>query len=103
MIGDILKHTRNIYGYKAVEMSSMLGISTSYLSEIENNKKQPSLDILKKYADIYGIKLSSLILLSESIEEVEKQGKGISFIRNMMIKLIAKMSDVAGKSYEEKQ
>ena len=52
MIGDVLKRTRIIYGYKASEMSSELGISASYLSEIENNKKQPSLDLLQKYADI---------------------------------------------------
>lgn len=39
MIGDVLKRTRIIYGYKASEMSSELGISASYLSEIENNKK----------------------------------------------------------------
>ena len=53
MIGDVLKRTRIIYGYKASEMSSELGISASYLSEIENNKKQPSLELLQKYADIY--------------------------------------------------
>ena len=48
VIGDVLKHLRKIYGYKAVEMSKELGISTSYLSEIENGKKQPSLEHLKK-------------------------------------------------------
>ena len=82
MIGDILKRTRAIYGYKASEMSELLQISKSYLSEIENNKKQPSLELLKKYSDIYGMKLSSLILLSESDK----------FIRNMLIKLIEKMT-----------
>ena len=59
MIGDVLKRMRIIYRYKASEMSSELGISASYLSEIENNKKQPSLDLLQKYADIYGIRCSS--------------------------------------------
>ena len=39
MIGDVLKRTRTIYGYKANEMSSALGISASYLSEIENNNE----------------------------------------------------------------
>ena len=73
MIGDVLKRTRIIYGYKASEMSSELGISASYLSEIENNKKQPSLDLLQKYADIYGIRLSSLILLSENMDEVRQR------------------------------
>jgi DNA-binding XRE family transcriptional regulator len=100
MIGDVLKRTRTIYGYKATEMSSMLGISASYLSEIENNKKQPSLELLEKYAKIYGIRLSSLILLSENIEEAEKSGKGTAMIRNMMIHLIQGMSISAGDSDE---
>lgn len=101
MIGDVLKLTRAIYGYKANEMSSALGISASYLSEIENNKKQPSLELLEKYADIYGIRLSSLILLSENIENAEKAGKGTIFVRNMMMHLIQSMSKTASDSDEE--
>ena len=98
MIGDVLKRIRIIYGYKASEMSSELGISASYLSEIENNKKQPSLELLQKYADIYGIRLSSLILLSENME---KSGKGTVFVRNMMAHLIQSMSAAAGDPDEE--
>lgn len=101
MIGDALKRTRTIYGYKANEMSVALGISASYLSEIENNKKQPSLEILRKYADIYGIKLSSLILLSENIDELAKENKSNIFIRNLMMNLIAKMSQNLGEPNEE--
>lgn len=94
MIGEILKKLRNIYSYKASELSKKLEISQSYLSEIENNKKQPSLELLKKYSEIYGIKLSSLILLSENFEIAEKQQKGTgnNLIRNMMITFINKMS-----------
>ena len=69
MINDVLKKLRTIYGYKAVEMSRLLEISPSYLSEIENGKKQPSLELLKKYSEIFEIKLSSLILLMESYDE----------------------------------
>ena len=87
MIGDILKRTRTIYGYKASELSELLGISKSYLSEIENNKKQPSLELLEKYSKIYDMKL-----LSENYEEASKSNKGDKFIRNMMIKLIEKMT-----------
>ena len=101
MIGDVLKRMRIIYGYKASEMSSELGISASYLSEIENNKKQPSLELLQKYADIYGIRLSSLILLSENMDEAEKSGKGTVFVRNMMAHLIQSMSAAAGDPDEE--
>jgi transcriptional regulator with XRE-family HTH domain len=104
MIGDVLKRTRTIYGYKASEMSSMLGISKSYLSEIENNKKQPSLDLLKRYSDILGIKLSSLILLSEDFEEASKRNKSQEFIKQMMLRLINFMSDDKGVSnFDEKE
>ena len=92
MIGDTLKKTRNIYGYKASQLCKLLDISPSYLSEIENNKKQPSLELLQKFADVFGIKLSSLILLSESYEEAILKGKGTALIRSMMLSLINKLS-----------
>lgn len=38
MIGDTLKKLRAIYGLTSSQMSEELGISASYLSEIENNK-----------------------------------------------------------------
>lgn len=100
VIGEVLKRLRKIYGYKAVEMSNHLCISPSYLSEIENGKKQPSLDLLKKYAQLFEIKLSSLILLAESYEEAEKQGKGTAMIRSMMISLINNMSKTVGDRNE---
>ena len=93
MIGEVLKRIRKIYGFKAVEMSESLGISPSYLSEIENGKKQPSLELLKKYASIFGIKLSALILLAETYEEAESKGKGTAMVRSMMISLINNMSN----------
>ncbi len=92
MIGDMLKKTRLIYGYKANEMSKSLGISPGYLSEIENNHKKPTYDLLKKYAELYGIKLSTLILLSENFEEAAKKNDGNQLIKNMMIGLITGMS-----------
>lgn len=101
MIGEVLKRTRTIYGYKANEMSVKLGISSSYLSEIENNKKTPSLEILQKYADIYGMKLSSLILLSENLEELAKENKSNLFIRDLMMNLIDKMSRNLGEPNEK--
>lgn len=101
MIGDVLKRTRIIYGYKASKMSSELGISASYLSEIENNKKQPSLELLQKYANIYGIRLSSLILLSENMDDAEKSGKGTIFVKNMMAHLIQSMSATVSDPDEE--
>lgn len=87
MIGDVLQRMRKIYGYKAVEMSEKLGISNSYLSEIENNKKKPSLELLEIYSSVFEIKVSSLILMSEKLDDSTSNNTD-DFIRNMMIKMI---------------
>lgn len=92
MTGEVLKRMRAIYGYKAKDLCQELDISPSYLSEIENGKKQPTLELLERYAKIFNIKLSSLILLSERYDDAANTGMRNDFIRNMMMSLINRMS-----------
>lgn len=103
MIGDILKRLRKIYGYTGVELSEKLNISPSFLSEIENNKKKPSLELLQKISDVYGIRLSSLILLSENYNDAEKQNKGSQFMQSIMSNFINKLSNNIEDPDEKKQ
>jgi transcriptional regulator with XRE-family HTH domain len=41
-------------------MAEVLGVDRSYLSEIENGKKDPSLQVLKTIADGFSLTLSQL-------------------------------------------
>lgn len=92
MFGTTLKQLRHIFGYTGVEMSNKLDISNSYLSEIENNKKTPSLQLLQSYSKVFNIKLSTLILLSEKTNESRDFNLGEDFISNVMLNLISKSS-----------
>ncbi|MFI3605272.1 helix-turn-helix domain-containing protein [Vagococcus fluvialis] len=91
-IGTILKKTRTIYDMPAKKLAAELKISPSYLSEIENNKKAPSIELLEKYANIFNMKLSSLILLSENYEDDKQKNKSEMYIQRKMIELINKYS-----------
>ena len=91
MIGDTLKRLRNIYGYKAIELSLLLEISNTYLSEIERNHKTPSIDLLQKYASTFNIKLSSLISIMEAYDSEVKNNRTQEQITWMMIALINSM------------
>ena len=93
MTGEVLKRLRAIYGYNAKEFSKLIEISPSYLSEIENDKKQPTVEILEKYAKVLDLRVSSLFLIAEHYEESEKNDKSASLVRNLMISLIKKSSD----------
>lgn len=49
MIGETIKLLRNTYGINSQDLALKIEISQSYMSEIENNKKIPKLEIIKKY------------------------------------------------------
>jgi len=64
--GFALKELRRLNNLKAQDVAAKLKISKSYYSEIENNKRRPSVTFLEKVAKLYYIKLSALIELVEA-------------------------------------
>lgn len=91
-IGELLKKLRLIYNFKAVDVCQKIGISASYLSEIEHNKRIPPIDLLQKFSELFGIKLSTLILMSEEYRELQEMNKAEIFIQKKMIQLVNKYS-----------
>ena len=67
-MGAALRLLRIFNGYKSAELAEMLELSQSYVSELENNKKQPTMDVLERYAKVFDMKKSTLLLFAESLE-----------------------------------
>lgn len=93
MLGNTLKRLRGIYGYSAKEMSELLGISSSYLSEIENGKKKVPMDLLDRYSELFGLRVSTLVRFSEDYEDAELNNAGQKFITSLMSKVIEAYSN----------
>lgn len=73
-------------------MSEALRISSSYLSEIEREKKEPSLTVLQRYSEVFNLKLSTLLRFSEQMASEESKGTGQQFITKLMTNLIERYS-----------
>lgn len=69
MISRALRMVRSFHRLKQNDLAERLKISSSYLSEIEKGTKSPSMEILQKYSDIFGIPVSTLMLFSERLDE----------------------------------
>lgn len=64
-----LKLIRQYHRLSQVDLAERLGLSKSFISEIEKNKgKKPSIDVLERYAVHFNIPLSSLLLFAERTE-----------------------------------
>lgn len=89
MIGEALRLIRSFHDLNQTEMAERINISKSYLSEIEGGKKEPSLDILQRYAEAFKIPASAILLFSESIPTARRgrsvkdriAGKALSILR----------------------
>ncbi len=68
MIGRALKIIRQFHYLSQTDAAKKLDISNSYLSEIENEKKPPNLEILNKYSQEFNLPLSSILFFSENLE-----------------------------------
>lgn len=78
--GRLLRQMRFLYGYSAEEMCRKLDISKSYLSALEHNEKTgstPSTDLMRRYAEAFGIRLSALLMLNEEYPGEEAFAKSI--------------------------
>lgn len=97
MIGEALRLLRIFNGYKSAELAKKLEISQSYVSEIENNKKQPTMEILDKYANVFGMKKSTLLLFAESLErDLEVQNgkrQKVALAGMKLLKILERVGD----------
>lgn len=65
MFDRALKIIRLYHRFNQTDLADRIGISKSYLSEIERGHKEPSLDILRRYSEFFDIPVSSLMLFAE--------------------------------------
>ena len=99
MIGEALRLLRVYHDLSQTDLALELGLSKSYLSEIESCKKQPTLDLLEKYGQYFEIPVSSLMFFSEKIRE----GSGLDALRGGVArKVVALLNWVAEKNEQTK-
>lgn len=85
MIGKILKTMRLTKGLKQSEVSKLTNIPQNTISQYENEKIQPTFEIIEKLANIYNFKINftndTIVLNSKNINRKEIW-KEIKYERN---------------------
>lgn len=71
MINEAFRLLRVFGDIKAKELAIKVGISPNYLSEIESGKKKPTLKIIEKYCEVFNLRTSQVLSLSEELEKIK--------------------------------
>ena len=82
MIGEALRLIRVFHDRKQLDLAKELGISQSYLSDLERGEKSPSQDLVARYATIFNVPVSSIWFFDEKLESgapatVIKRSRGV--------------------------
>lgn len=83
MLSEALRLIRVFHDLKQGELADRLGLSKSYLSELENGKKTPTLDVIEKYSEEFSIPASSILFFAEhlgdkpNIKTISDRARGV--------------------------
>jgi transcriptional regulator with XRE-family HTH domain len=89
---EALRLVRIFHDMNQTALAERLGISKSYLSEIESGKKAVTLDLLQKYADTFNMPLSSLMFFAENVQKGSRSDKVRTAIAGKVIKMLQWMA-----------
>ncbi len=67
MIGDAFKIVRVFNNMTQQELAKEIGISHSYLSQIEAGKRTPTIDTIRDFSRFFKVPVSSLMFFSEQL------------------------------------
>lgn len=68
-IGYVLKLLRIAREMSAKELANKMGVSASYITEIETNNKKPSLDMINKYSEALEVKKNTIFYFDDQGSE----------------------------------
>lgn len=96
MLNEALRLLRVYHDLKAVKLAEKLGISPSYLSEIETGKKEPSLELIRTYAKVFGVRPSAILFFSEDIASVGRRKNFRDLVRRKTIQFLQAIENGQG-------
>jgi transcriptional regulator with XRE-family HTH domain len=69
MLHDALRLLRKFDDRSQTEMAVALGVSKSWISQIEAGNRRPTLELLEKYADVLKVPMSSILFFAEQMKD----------------------------------
>lgn len=68
LMNEALRIIRLYWGKTQAELAQLLGVSQSYISEVEKGKRDVTMDLLRRYSRELKVPMSTLMLFAEKVE-----------------------------------
>ena len=90
MLAEALRLLRVFHDLKQKDVAAKLGVSTSHISELEKGHKTPSVDMLKKYSELFKVPVSSIMFFAEQLDKPNAcENKALNVKRAIASKIVS--------------
>ncbi|AWK88040.1 helix-turn-helix transcriptional regulator [Azospirillum thermophilum] len=101
MLNEALRLLRVFHDLSQKDLAAKLGVTKSYVSEIEAGKKKPTLQLLERYAQVYGMPLSSIMFFAENLGKEGTAERARQFVSDKVLRLMAFIAERSGKQDDD--
>jgi len=99
-LGNTVTHLRERKQLKQGQLAGLLGITQTYMSQIENNKKIPNMSLLEKIATELSTPLPFLFFLSLDESDIpENKRQDFKLMEPGIKKYIGELMNIDGKEF----
>ncbi|MGK9236837.1 helix-turn-helix domain-containing protein [Inquilinus limosus] len=88
MLSKALRLVRVYHDLSLVEAAERVGLSKSYVSELEKGHKKVTMEVLEKYAEAFDMPMSSLMLFAERSEGGQRSTDVKAFVADKTLKML---------------
>lgn len=98
MLHDALRLLRKFHDKSQTEIAAALGVSKSWISQIEAGNRRPTLELLEKYAAAFEIPTSSILFFAEHLKDDSLSERVRVSVASKVLHLMNFISVGAGKN-----
>ena len=91
IINDALRLLRLYCGFSQSALASKLDVAQSLVSDVENGRKNVTMDLLEAYSNATGVRMSQLLFFAEEIEGQPVGRRGHLIVADSVLKLLEKL------------
>ncbi|CAK0743943.1 XRE family transcriptional regulator [Azospirillaceae bacterium] len=100
MINKALRLIRVYHDLNQADTAERVGLSKSYVSEIENGYKKVTMEVLSKYSIAFSIPMSSLMLFAEKAEDGRFSQDARTYIADKALKMLDWIATISVDHHE---
>jgi transcriptional regulator with XRE-family HTH domain len=102
MYNRALKLIREYHRLSRTELAQKVGLSKSYVSELERGRK-PTIEVIERYAETFRIPVSSLLLFAEYSDDPNMPERARAFAADKVLKMLEWLRDTAAEEGDDEE